>query len=62
MTPANIICIKWGTKYPAYYVNRLYAGIQRHLNRPFRFFCVTDDATDIRPEVPSGRSACSSQD
>ncbi|MBP5985585.1 MAG: hypothetical protein KA538_00200 [Azonexus sp.] len=51
MTPANIICIKWGTKYPAYYVNRLYAGVQRHLSRPFRFFCVTDDASGIRPEV-----------
>lgn len=51
MTPANIICIKWGTKYPAYYVNRLYAGVQRHLQRPFRFFCMTEVTEGIRPEV-----------
>lgn len=51
MTPANIICIKWGTKYPAYYVNRLYAGVARNLGRPFRFFCVTEHAEGIRPEV-----------
>lgn len=47
----NIACIKWGTKFPAYYVNRLYAGVEKHLDRPFRFFCMTDDATDIREEV-----------
>ena len=51
MTPANIICIKWGTKYPAYYVNRLYAGVQRHLKRPFNFYCMTEHPEDIRPEV-----------
>lgn len=51
MTPANIICIKWGTKYPAYYVNRLYAGVARHLKRPFNFYCMTEHTEDIRPEV-----------
>jgi len=51
MTVANLICIKWGHKYPAYYVNRLYAGIQRFMRRPFRFHCVTDDDAGIRPEV-----------
>ena len=48
---ANVICIKWGVKYPAYYVNRLYAGVERFLGRPFRFYCVTDDASGIRDEV-----------
>lgn len=50
-TPINVVCIKWGTKYPAYYVNRLYAGVARHLDRPFVFHCFTDDAAGIRPEV-----------
>lgn len=47
----NIICIKWGTKYPAYYVNRLYAGVVKHLKRPFHFFCMTEFSDGIRPEV-----------
>ena len=34
--PVNILCIKWGTRYPAAYVNFLYAGVRRHLRRPFR--------------------------
>jgi len=51
MAAANIICIKWGRKYPAYYVNRLYEGVARNLNRPFRFFCVTEHPEEIRPEV-----------
>jgi hypothetical protein len=51
MEPANIICIKWGTKYPPCYVNRLYSGVERNLMRPFRFFCVTEQPEGVRPEV-----------
>ena len=40
----NIICLKWGTRYPARYTNILYASVKRHLHRPFRFVCFTDDA------------------
>jgi len=47
----NVVCIKYGRYYGAFYVNRLYAGVKRHLARPFRFVCVTNDATGIRPEV-----------
>jgi hypothetical protein len=39
----NIVCMKWGTLYGPEYVNRLHAGVQRHLARPFRFVCFTDD-------------------
>ncbi|PRY92628.1 hypothetical protein BCF33_1479 [Hasllibacter halocynthiae] len=48
---AQIVCIKWGTKYPALYVNRLYGMCARNMDRPFRFVCFTDDAEGIRPEV-----------
>ena len=51
MTVANVVCMKWGDKYPAYYVNRLYWGVQRFLARPHRFVCFTDDAGGIAPEV-----------
>jgi hypothetical protein len=49
--PANVVCIKWGDKYPAYYVNRLYSGVARFLKRPFRFLCFTERAEGIVPAV-----------
>ncbi|HAV12158.1 MAG TPA: hypothetical protein DCX06_01505 [Opitutae bacterium] len=49
--PVNVICLKYGTRYPADYVNKLYSGVKRHLNRPFLFHCCTDDPTGLVPEV-----------
>ena len=43
--------MKWGAKYGADYVNRLYGMVARHLQGPFGFVCLTDDALGIRPEV-----------
>lgn len=45
--PVNILCLKWGTRYPADYTNILYHSVKRHLHRPFRFVCVTDDAEGL---------------
>ncbi|MBB5352048.1 hypothetical protein HNR46_002289 [Haloferula luteola] len=47
----NIICMKWGTRYPAHYVNVLYRSIERNLSRPFRFICLTNHPADLLPEV-----------
>ncbi len=47
----TILCIKWGTKYPGHYVNRLYRGVSRHLKSSFRFVCLTDDSSGIDPGV-----------
>ena len=47
----HVICAKWGSKYDARYVNRLYAGVLRWLDRDFRFLCFTDDAQGIDPRV-----------
>jgi len=49
--PVNVICLKYGKRYPAEYVNKLYAGVARHLKRPFRFHCCTDDQTDIGQDI-----------
>lgn len=49
--PVNIICMKWGTLYGPEYANRLYAMSARHMTRPFRFVCLTDDATGLRREI-----------
>jgi hypothetical protein len=48
---ANIICIKWGTLFGPEYVNRLYSGVRRHLDRPVRFICMTEHSEGIHPDV-----------
>lgn len=47
----NVLCLKWGSRYPACYVNRLYQGVKRNLSRPFRFVCVTDSTDGLLPEI-----------
>lgn len=49
--PVNVICMKWGTMYGPEYVNRLCAGVRRHLARPHRFICFTDDGTGLDAAV-----------
>lgn len=53
MTPAsvNVVCMKWGTLYGPEYVNALYQGTRKHLQRPFRFVCFTDDTRGLQPQV-----------
>ncbi|WP_372726169.1 hypothetical protein [Novipirellula sp.] len=48
---ANIVCIKWGTKYGSEYVNRLLRGIEKHLQMPFRFLCLTEKPEGIDKQV-----------
>lgn len=43
----NVICMKWGSMYGPEYVNHLYRGVTRHLRRPHRFVCFTDDAQGL---------------
>lgn len=45
--PVLILTMKWGTMYGPEYVNRLARGVARHLKRPHRFICFTDDQTGI---------------
>jgi hypothetical protein len=47
----QVICIKWGVKYSAQYVNRLYAMTARYTSPPFQLYCFTDNAEGIRAEV-----------
>lgn len=49
--PVTVVCMKWGDAYGPEYVNRLYAMTARHLSRPHRFMCFTDDTNGLRPEV-----------
>ena len=45
--PYVILTMKWGTLYPADYVNVLYNACSKLLDHPFRFICMTDDASGI---------------
>jgi hypothetical protein len=51
MQAVNVLCIKWGKKYGPEYVNKLHSMVRRHLHRPFRFVCLTDDAAGIDPDI-----------
>ena len=56
-----VVCVKWGTKYDAAYVNRLAAGVDRYtylghkkagrggggVNHTYEVVCVTDDPEGI---------------
>lgn len=44
---ALILTMKWGALYTAADVNRLAAQVRRHLARPHRFVCFTDDAAGL---------------
>lgn len=46
-----VICMKWGNKYSADYVNRLYSMVNRHLTLPFQMVCLTDDHTGIDKHI-----------
>jgi tetratricopeptide (TPR) repeat protein len=47
----TIITVKWGTKYNAEYVNKLYRGFKRNTSASFRFVCFTDDAQGLVAEI-----------
>ena len=42
-----VLCMKWGTLYLADYVNVLYRAVCDNLTGPFRFVCLTDDASGL---------------
>ncbi len=51
---ANVICIKWGRAYGAHDVNCLYSMVKCNLKEhELRFFCFTDDAKGLAPEITS---------
>jgi len=47
----TVICMKWGTRYGADFVNRLNAAIQRNTTRGTQLVCLTDDPSGIDDSV-----------
>lgn len=42
----KVVCLKWGSKYPAEYVNKLYRSVIRNSNVT-EFHCITEDNSSI---------------
>lgn len=47
----NVMCVKWGTKYSAEFVNKLYSMVKRNLNADFDFYCYTDDPSGVQNSI-----------
>lgn len=39
----NVLCVRFGNKYGQDYVVKLRNMVERHLNVPYKFWCLTDD-------------------
>jgi hypothetical protein len=48
---ANVLCMKWGTKYSADFVNTLYSMVSRNMHRAFRFVCLTEDSAGLHQDI-----------
>jgi hypothetical protein len=46
-----VVCVKYGTKYGADYVNKLYRGVTRFTTVPFEFMCFTEDSDGLDPAI-----------
>ncbi len=52
MAAERIICsLKYGTRYPADYVNVLYNACRKAMHGSFRFICLTDRAEGLLPGI-----------
>ncbi|MCY0966364.1 hypothetical protein [Parathalassolituus penaei] len=47
----QFVCVKWGTKYPADYVNRLFNMISRQTHGEFVLYCLTDNSEGLHPAI-----------
>ena len=47
----NFYCLKWGTKYNRFYVNRLFNSLKEHYDDPFSFTCLTDNTVGLDKDI-----------
>jgi hypothetical protein len=43
--------VKYGTKYGADYVNKLYYGVKNNLTLTHKFYCFTEDPTGLDKNI-----------
>ena len=46
-----VVCLKYGDKYSAEYVNRLYNMVKRNLTITYEFVCFTENSKGIDPHI-----------
>lgn len=51
MKKINVICLKWGKKYPVEDVNKLYFMVKHNLSLPFDFYCITEEGFGLHDEI-----------
>jgi len=51
MQDKTIVCLKYGTKYSAEYVNKLYSMVNRYCRYEHKFVCLTDDTTGLNDGI-----------
>lgn len=47
----NIICVKWGDRYSAAFVNRLYKMVAENTTLDFEFYCYTEDPSGVDDHI-----------
>ena len=52
----TVVCMKWGHKYSAEYVNVLSRMVRRHCGIEYRFVCITDDSRSMNKPTYRVRS------
>lgn len=50
--PVHIVCVKWGSKYGADYVNKLYRGVSRNVvGIGYNFYCFTENPEGLDDNI-----------
>lgn len=47
----TVVCMKWGSRYPSDYANRLWSMIRRNTRRPTQLVCFTDDPAGLHEDI-----------
>lgn len=47
----EVVCVKYGTKYGADYVNKLFAGVRKNLKISHVFTCFTDNSEGLDNQI-----------
>lgn len=47
----NVVCLKYGDKYTAQYVNKLYNMVRRHTTGDVGFYCVTENTIGLDSHI-----------
>ena len=48
----SFVCMKWGNKYGAEYVNKLFNGISKNIkDKKFDFWCITENSNELNSNI-----------